>query len=38
MWSATEELERFFSLGLSFEDNRKIFSENFKEFFGIEKL
>lgn len=38
MWNAKEELDRFFALGLSFEDNRKILSENFKEFFGIEKL
>lgn len=35
MWSAREELDRFFSLGLSFEDNKKILADNFKEFFGI---
>ena len=35
MWSAREELDRFFGLGLSFEDNKKILADNFKEFFGI---
>ncbi len=29
MWDVAEELERFFALGLSEEDNRKILAENF---------
>ncbi|MGI6337034.1 MAG: amidohydrolase family protein [Eubacteriales bacterium] len=29
MWNIREELDRFFALGLSEEDNRKILSENF---------
>ena len=35
MWNPTEELERFFKIGLSEEENRKIFSENAKRLFGI---
>lgn len=32
MWKHNEELERFFALGLSYEENRMILSENFKKF------
>lgn len=35
MWSHEEELERFFGMGLTEEENRKILSENFKEYFSI---
>lgn len=35
MWKPEEELERFFAIGLSYEDNRKILSENFKDFFNL---
>ena len=35
MWDHTEELNRFFALELSDEDNRKILSENFKRILKI---
>jgi len=35
MWDHAEELERFFKIGLSYEENKKILSENFKEFIGL---
>ena len=35
MWDAKSELERFFSLGLSEEDNKKILSLNAKKLFNI---
>ena len=35
MWSPTEELERFFNIGLTEEENRRIFSENAKKLFNI---
>ena len=36
MWEPKAELEAFFSLGLSDEDNRRILSENAKRIYGIE--
>lgn len=36
MWDHTEELERFFALGLSDVDNTKILGGNFKRIFNIE--
>lgn len=36
MWNPNEELERFFALGLSEEDNRKILYENFARLFRID--
>lgn len=35
MWDPTDELERFFKIGLSEEENKKIFAENAKKLFGI---
>ena len=35
MWDHKEELNRFFELGLSDEDNKKILSVNFKRYFNI---
>lgn len=35
MWKHTAEIERFFAIGLSYEDNKKILSDNFKEYFGL---
>ncbi|MBE6900431.1 MAG: radical SAM protein [Ruminococcaceae bacterium] len=35
MWDHKEELELFFSLGLSEEDNRKILYENFAKAYGL---
>ena len=35
MWSHDTELERFFSLGFSEEDNRKMLYENFKKLYNI---
>ncbi len=35
MWRAKSELKKFFKLGFSEEDNRKILSENAKKLFGI---
>lgn len=35
MWAPKKELENFFNLGLSEEDNLKILSENAKKLFGI---
>ena len=35
MWRHTDELERFFQIGLSYEDNKKILSGNFNEYFGL---
>lgn len=35
MWSHEEELERFFALGLTEEENRMILSENIKSFLGL---
>ncbi len=35
MWSHTDELERFLTLGFTEEENRLILSENFKRFYGI---
>ena len=35
MWSPSDELERFFKIGLTEEENKKIFSENAKKLFGI---
>lgn len=35
MWRPVEELERFLSLGLSEEQNRRILSGTFREFFGL---
>ncbi|MBE6935264.1 MAG: amidohydrolase [Ruminococcaceae bacterium] len=36
MWEPTEELEYFFSLGFSEEENRKMLSENAIRLFGLE--
>lgn len=36
MWSHEEELERFFKLGFSEEENRMILSESFKNFYGLQ--
>ena len=35
MWDHAEELERFFSLRLTEEDNRKILGQNFKRIFNL---
>ena len=35
MWDPIDELERFFKIGLSEEENQKIFAENAKKLFGI---
>ena len=35
MWSHYTELSAFFELGFSSQDNKRILSENFKEFLGI---
>lgn len=35
MWSPTDEIERFLNIGLTEEENRKIFSENAKKMFSI---
>jgi len=35
MWDHADELQRFFALGLSDEDNRKILGGNFKRIFNI---
>lgn len=36
MWSHTEELERFLAMGFSESENRRMLSQNFKEYIGIE--
>ena len=36
MWDHEEELERFLALGFTEAENRRILSDNFKEFMGIE--
>ena len=36
MWEPLAELDRFFALKLSFDENQKILVGNFKDFFGIE--
>ena len=38
MWTPKVELERFFELGLTKEQNEQILSENARKVFGIEKL
>jgi len=35
MWTHKNELQRFLSLGLTFEENKKILAENAKKLFGI---
>ena len=35
MWSHDEELERFFKLGLTEEENRKVLAENFKQYLNL---
>lgn len=35
MWTHEEELERFFALGFSEDENRKLLAGNFKEFMGL---
>ncbi len=35
MWSPSKELERYFNIGLTDEENKKIFSENAKKLFHI---
>ncbi len=35
IWEPKEEIERFLSLGLSYEDNKMIFSENFDRFYNL---
>lgn len=35
MWDHEKELERFFDIGLSYEENKKILAENFKQYFNI---
>lgn len=35
MWNHTDELERFFAMELSYEDNKKILADNFKRFFNL---
>ena len=35
MWSPSEELERYFNIGLTEDENRRIFSENAKKLFNI---
>lgn len=36
MWSPSEEIDRFLALGLSHEDNQKVFYDNFARFYGVE--
>ena len=36
MWNHEKEIKRFLSLGLTYEENRRILSENFKGFFNLE--
>ena len=36
MWTPEEELEKFFSIGLSDEENARILNGTFEELFGIE--
>ena len=36
MWNHEEELERFFKLGFTEDENRRLLAQNFKEFLGIE--
>ena len=36
MWSPTQELERFFAMGLTEEENEKIFYQNAKRLFSLE--
>lgn len=36
MWSPSDEIERFLALGLSPEDNQKVFYDNFARFYGVE--
>lgn len=36
MWNHEKEIKRFLSLGLTYEENRRILSENFKGFFSLE--
>lgn len=35
MWSPEKELERFFGIGLSYEDNKKILADNFRQYFNL---
>ncbi len=35
MWSPSDELEKFFKIGLTEEENKKIFADNAKKLFGI---
>jgi len=35
MWTPSEEIEKVLKLGLSEEDNEKVFSKNFERLFGI---
>lgn len=35
MWDQKEELDRFLSLGLTYEQNKKILSKNFKRYFNL---
>ncbi len=35
MWNHETELNRFFKLGFSYEDNQKILSKNFKKYFNL---
>ena len=35
MWSHEEELKRFFKLGLTEEENRKVLAENFKQYLNL---
>ena len=35
MWDATGELERFYAIGLSDEENEKILSKNIKKLLNI---
>ena len=35
MWSHDEELKRFFKLGLTEEENRKVLAENFKQYLNL---
>lgn len=35
MWSHKEELERFFDIGFSEEENQKILADNFRSFLGL---
>lgn len=36
MWSPSDEIERFLALGLSHEDNQKVFYDNFARFYHVE--